>query len=149
MLSSNNNSHSDSEHFWASASVDEWAKEMDGMRTIAENFANITDNSIVGIRAPYAGVGGNNQFTMMEGQDFLYDSAIKAPFAKVPFWPYTLHFRIPHRCQKLQNCPTRSSGIWEMVMNELDRRDDPSTDEILPGCILIDACVFSSGNMNI
>jgi hypothetical protein len=27
-----------------------------------------------------------------------------------------------------------------MVMNELDRREDPTIDEDLPGCAMIDSC---------
>jgi hypothetical protein len=69
---------------------------------------------------------------MMEEQAFLYDSSITAPLQDVPFWPYSMFFKMPHRCHgDLQNCPTRSSGVWEMVMNELDRREDPTTDEIV------------------
>jgi hypothetical protein len=34
---------------------------MAGSRIIIEKFANITDNSVVGLRAPYLRVGGNNQ----------------------------------------------------------------------------------------
>ena len=114
---------------------------MAGMRIISEKFANLTDNSVVGVRAPYLRVGGNNQFTMMEEQAFLYDSTITAPLSNPPLWPYTMYFRMPHRCHgNLQNCPTRSHAVWEMVMNELDRREDPSIDEDIPGCAMVDSC---------
>merc|ERR1711981_474146 len=72
---------------------------MSGTRLIIDKFANITDNSVVGLRAPYLRVGGN-----------------------------------------LQNCPTRSHAVWEMVMNELDRREDPTIDEDLAGCAMVDSC---------
>lgn len=114
---------------------------MAGQRIIMEKFANITDNSVVGLRAPYLRVGGNNQFTMMEEQAFLYDSTITAPLNNPPLWPYTMYFRMPHRCHgNLQTCPTRSHAVWEMVMNELDRREDPSTDAHIPGCAMVDSC---------
>lgn len=54
------------------------------VRLITERFANITDNSIVGVRAPSLRVGGNNQFFMMEEQAFLYDSTITAPLSNPP-----------------------------------------------------------------
>ena len=93
---------------------------MAGQRIIIEKFANLSDNSVVGLRAPYLRVGGNNQFTMMEEQAFLYDSTITAPLTNPPLWPYTMYFRMPHRCHgNLQICPTRSHAVWEMVMNEL------------------------------
>ena len=79
--------HNNEESFWSTASVDDWAKEMAGARLIIDKFANITDNSIVGMRAPYLRVGGNNQFTMMEEQAFLYDSTITAPLQNPPLWP--------------------------------------------------------------
>lgn len=114
---------------------------MAGVRLIIERFSNITDNSIVGVRAPYLRVGGNNQFFMMEEQAFLYDSTITAPLSNPPLWPYTLYFRMPHKCHgNGQNCPTRSHAVWEMVMNELDRRDDPNFDEELSGCSMVDSC---------
>lgn len=134
--------HVENERFWSNASVDEWAKEMAGMRIIVEKFANISDNSVVGVRSPFLRVGGNNQFTMMEEQAFLYDASITAPISNPPIWPYTLYFKMPHRCHgNLQQCPTRSHAVWEMVLNELDRREDPSfNDEDLSGCAMIDSC---------
>ena len=50
---------------------------------------------------------------------FLYDSSIVAPFSNPPLWPYTLDYKMPHKCQPDQNCPTRSyPGIWEIVLNQ-------------------------------
>ncbi|XP_074601053.1 chitin deacetylase 1-like [Brevipalpus obovatus] len=132
---------SSDESYWTQASQETWAKEMAGVRLIIERFANITDNSIVGVRAPYLRIGGNNQFFMMEEQAFLYDSTITAPISNPPLWPYTLYFRMPHKCHgNGQNCPTRSHAVWEMVMNELDRREDPNFDEELAGCAIVDSC---------
>merc|ERR1712212_1013197 len=137
-------SHNDSANFWSEATPEEWAREMAGARSVIERFANITDQSIIGIRAPYLRVGGNNQFSMMESQAFLYDSSITAPLSDIPQWPYTLYYRMPHACHgHLQTCPTRSFAVWEMVMNELDRREDPEIEEPLPGCAMVDSC-FSS-----
>ena len=130
---------------------------MAGDRLIIEKFANITDGTVVGVRAPYLLVGGNNQFDMMTDQFFAYDSSIAAPLASVPLWPYTLHyrychvctkcrflniiFRMPHKCHgNAQNCPSRTHPIWEMPINELDRRDDPEYDENLTGCSLVSSC---------
>merc|ERR1712038_868618 len=35
---------------------------------------------------------------------------------------------------------SRSHPIWEMPINELDRRDDPDFDENLTGCHLVSSC---------
>ena len=121
--------------------MDDWAKEMSGARTIINQFANISELSILGVRAPYLRVGGNNQFVMMERENFLYDSTIVAPLADVPLWPYMMFHRMPHECHgHIQSCPTRSYPLWEVVMNELDRREDPVNEEPLPGCAMVDSC---------
>lgn len=133
--------HREDEKFWSEAAIEDWVQEFAGNRLILERFANITDNSIIGLRAPFLRVGGNNQFTMMEEQGFLYDSTFTAPLSNPPLWPYTLYFRMPHKCHgNGQNCPSQSHAVWEMVMNEMDRRDDPNFDEELPGCNMVDSC---------
>ncbi|MCL4162590.1 UNVERIFIED_CONTAM: hypothetical protein GTU68_054251, partial [Idotea baltica] len=126
---------------WTDGSYDDWLTEMAGARLIAERFANITDNSIIGLRAPYLRVGGNVQFEMMTDQLFIYDASITVPLGPMPLWPYTMYFRMPHKCiGNGQNCPSRSHPVWEMVINELDRRDDPLFDERLPGCHFVASC---------
>jgi hypothetical protein len=53
---------------------------------------------------------------MMADQLFVYDASITAPLSRVPIWPYTLYFRMPHKCAgNAGNCPSRSHPIWEMV----------------------------------
>ena len=86
------------DRYWSEGTYDDWLAEMAGDRLIIERFANITDNSIIGVRAPYLRVGGNRQFEMMKDQLFIYDSSITAPLGRVPVWPYTLYFRMPHKC---------------------------------------------------
>jgi len=127
--------------YWTEGNYDIWLGEMAGARLITERFANITDGTVVGVRAPYLRVGGNEQFNMMTDQFFLYDSSITAPLGRIPIWPYTLHYRMPHKCHgNAQNCPSRPHPIWEMPINELDRRDDPDFDENLTGCHLVSSC---------
>jgi len=127
--------------YWSKGSYDDWLAEMAGARLIVERFANITDGTVVGVRAPQLRVGWNQQFEMMTDQFFLYDSSIIAPIGRKPIWPYTLHYRMPHKCHgNAGNCPTRSHPIWELPINELDRRDDPKFDEDLTGCHLVSSC---------
>jgi len=131
----------DSPKYWTDGSYDTWLAEMAGARLIIERFANITDGTVVGVRAPYLRVGANEQFSMMTDQFFAYDSSITAPLGRVPIWPYTLHYRMPHDCHgNARNCPSRSHPIWELPINELDRRDDPDFDETLTGCHLVSSC---------
>jgi len=128
--------------YWTEGNYDTWLGEMAGARLISETFAKIEDGSVVGVRAPYLRVGGNEQFEMMRDQIFAYDSSITAPLSKIPIWPYTLDYRMPHKCHgNAQNCPSRSiKGVWELPINELDRRDDPTFDEDLTGCHLVSSC---------
>ena len=49
--------------------------------------------------------------------------------------------RMPHRCHgNAGKCPSRSHPIWELPINELDRRDDVDFDERLSGCSLVSSC---------
>ena len=48
---------------------------------------------------------------------------------------------MPHKCHgNGGNCPSRAHPVWELPINELDRRDDPTFDEALPGCHLVSSC---------
>jgi|ERR1740124_172302 len=130
--------NSDEPEYWEKGSYDTWLLEMAGTRQIIEQFADIKDGSVIGVRAPYLKVGGDTQFKMMNDSYFPYDSSITAPLSRVPLWPYTLDYRIPHKCHG--NCPKESWPIWEMPINELDRREDPTYDEELTGCPLVSSC---------
>ncbi|XP_066942891.1 chitin deacetylase 1-like [Macrobrachium rosenbergii] len=128
-------------YYWTNLTASDYEAEMDGSRLIIETFANITSGEILGLRVPNGRVGGNQQFQMMVDWGFLYDSSIAAPLGRLPLWPYTLMHRMPHKCLGTdQNCPSRNFTVWEMVMNELDRRDDPQFDERLTGCHYVDQC---------
>ena len=75
---------------------------------------------------------------MMNDTYFIYDASIPVPLSRVPVWPYTLDYRIPHKC--FGDCPKQSWPIWEIPINELDRREDPKFDEELTGCPLVSSC---------
>merc|ERR1712179_401795 len=80
-------------------------------------------------------------FSMMTDQFFAYDASIAVPLSTIPVWPYTLHYRRPHKCPgNNQNCPSKSHPVWELPINELDRREDPDFDEFLTGCHLVSSC---------
>jgi hypothetical protein len=126
--------NTEDEAYWQDGGYDTWFDEMAGARSIIERWANITDGSVIGVRAPFLRIGGNTQFQMMNESYFPYDSSITAPLARVPIWPYTMHHNIPHSCHTnaaaLGGCPTEKFPLWEIPINELDRREDPSFDEV-------------------
>merc|ERR1712203_19489 len=74
----------DDPKYWTDGNYDSWLAEMAGSRLIIERFANISDGTVVGVRAPFLRVGGNEQFNMMADQYFAYDSSITAPPTQVP-----------------------------------------------------------------
>jgi len=140
-IASHSITHTNNEDYWSSGSKQTWQDEFSGARQIMETFANIPEGHVLGARAPFLRVGGNRQFEALEEGSFLYDSSLVAPLQNPPLWPYSLFFSMPHRCfGNAQKCPTRSYSVWEMVMNELDRREDPMDDEQLSGCTMVDSC---------
>lgn len=74
--------HNSNEKYWSNGTIEQWTKEMVGARKIFEKFANITDGSVLGLRAPLLKIGGNNQFQMMQNNGFLYDSSMTVPLSK-------------------------------------------------------------------
>nr|ALS04459.1 chitin deacetylase 1 [Acartia pacifica] len=135
--------HDNDEDYWREGSKETWAKEMAGSRAILETFGRLPRGEVLGVRAPLLRLGGNNMFAALEEEEFLYDSSMVAPLQNPPLWPYTTYFAIPHACHgNFQKCPTRSYGVWEMVMNEFDPREEPATDrnEQVSGCVMLDSC---------
>merc|ERR1712123_13946 len=79
--------NSEEPEYWENGSYDTWLLEMAGNRQIIEQFADIKDGTVIGVRAPYLKVGGDTQFKMMNDTYFPYDSSITAPLSKVRSGP--------------------------------------------------------------
>ncbi|KAG1714207.1 hypothetical protein GQR58_001673 [Nymphon striatum] len=125
------------EKWWATASLANLTEEFVGQREIIANFANIERENVLGIRAPYLEPGGENMFEMMAEFGFAYDSSVAVPRGRLPIWPYTLDYKLPHKCHS-KKCPSRSyPGVWEIPLNSLY-----SADEVGGTCYLADQCVF-------
>ena len=143
-------SRKESSAYWNRLDVQGWEDEMKIQKEIIEKYAMLGDDAVVGMRAPYLLSGSRHQYNMMKNA-FQYDSSIVAPLKNQPVWPYTLDYRVPHQCHKQgKACPTTAHpGIWEMPINELDRRQptiDPKTNKTtlgrgLSGCTLISTCM--------
>lgn len=96
---------------------EEWVGEMVGMREILRHFSNVSSSDINGMRAPFLKPGRNTQYKVLEDFQFIYDSSIVVPPNKIPVWPYTLDYKIPHEC-KSGTCPTKTfPGVWEVPLN--------------------------------
>ena len=131
--------HKEESRYWTEGTYDTWLSEMAGSRLILEKFANITDGSIIGTQAPYQRVGGNDQFSMLSDQYFAYDASLTVPLGRVPVWPYTLQYRMPHKCMGNAVCPTRSYNVWELPINELDRSENVRSEK-MTGCHQVSSC---------
>ena len=134
--------HEEELSYWQNGTEDVWAGEMGDMRRMLSRWANIPLAEIYGSRAPFLKLGGNRQFSGLAREGFLYDSTMVAPLTNPPYWPYPLAFSAPHRCYgHSQKCPTRSHAVMELVMNEIDPREEPGTvDEQVSGCAMVDSC---------
>ncbi|XP_066258996.1 chitin deacetylase 1 [Euwallacea similis] len=121
------------EEWWAeNATIEDWFDEMVGQANILHKFSKIRLSDIKGLRVPFLRIGWNRQYLMMKEFGFLYDSSVVAPFSYVPLWPYTLDYKMPHKCFR-QMCPTRSyPGLWEMVINQLEALEI--------SCATLDSC---------
>lgn len=95
----------------------EWIQEMVGMRSMLEKWANVSSYDVLGLRAPRLKPGYNNQYDMMLDYGYAWDSSIAVPPQRIPVWPYTLDYKVPHECRS-KGCPTSSyPGIWEIPLN--------------------------------
>ncbi|XP_051176820.1 chitin deacetylase 1 isoform X1 [Leptopilina boulardi] len=114
--------HRGPEDWWSrNATLEDWFDEMVGVANIINKYSAVRIRDIKGTRTPFLRLGWNRQFLMMSEFGFEYDSSIIAPFSDPPIWPYTLDYKISHRCVgPSQVCPTRSyPGIWEIPLNQL------------------------------
>ncbi|KAL4711499.1 hypothetical protein ACJJTC_000515 [Scirpophaga incertulas] len=122
----NSITHRGPEEWWSTnATVEEWFDEMVGQANVIHKFGRVRMEDFRGLRVPYLSVGWNRQFLMMQEFGFVYDSTVVAPLADPPYWPYTLDYKMPHRClENNQLCPTRSyAGLWELVINPLKNKE--------------------------
>ncbi|XP_047493237.1 chitin deacetylase 1-like [Penaeus chinensis] len=114
--------HKGPESFWSNnATIEDWFDEFVGQANIINRFGGVRMEDLWGVRVPYLRVGWNRQFIMMREFGFVYDSSMAAPFSNPPLWPYTLDYKMPHKCLGTgQKCPSRPfPGIWEIVLNQL------------------------------
>ncbi|PAV65451.1 hypothetical protein WR25_12538 isoform A [Diploscapter pachys] len=102
-------------------SSERWRHEMTGMRDSLRAFSYVDKESVKGIRAPHLILGGDDQFEMMERNEFEYDSSM--PVSNGPYWPQTLDHSIAWDCGE-QRCPKKPhKGVWEIPIQMLQGSD--------------------------
>merc|ERR1712142_1437473 len=103
-MASHSISHRNDLKYWKNMEVDGWKDEMVGLRKMIGQFASIDPCEVKGHRAPFLQGGGDNMFTMLSENNFLYDSswptrAYGYVDAENGLYPYTLDFA------SIQDCP--------------------------------------------
>nr|KAG5692576.1 hypothetical protein BaRGS_024136 [Batillaria attramentaria] len=71
---------------------------------------------VVGMRAPYLVLGGDDQYSMLKDRGFLYDSSMNGgSLDQDPIWPFTLDFPPTPRACDSEWCPAGSyPRLWEV-----------------------------------
>ncbi|BFZ08827.1 hypothetical protein BsWGS_11866 [Bradybaena similaris] len=115
--------------------------EIVGIRDQLVSQAMVDGNKVVGFRAPYLKLAGNQMFQVLHENKFLYDSSISNIESKKGLshlFPFTLDFPIPESKCPNGPCPTESfPGLWEVPINAWITEDDGY-------CAMIDACIVAN-----
>ncbi|TRY78789.1 hypothetical protein TCAL_11804 [Tigriopus californicus] len=147
-MASHSITHRANATYWKTLSKDGWANEMSGMKTITKNLANIPEDQIRGVRAPYLQGGGDSQFQMMLEDGFEYDCTMPSRnFGYLNMangrWPFTYNYRSEMDCQ-IEPCPKCSyDGIWSQPILDLDDAWLGSGGDPEHGspCGMLDSCI--------
>jgi len=133
-LASHSITHRTNFEFWNNKSTEGWQEEIVGMRTMLESFANIPEGNVKGMRAPFLILGGDEQFEVLEKNNFAYDCSWPTrQFQDPGLWPYTLDYASTQDCQ-IGRCPTKAyPGTWIVPM--IDLKDSVGTP-----CAMLDSC---------
>ena len=120
------------------ANVSHWRNELGSLRRILGTYASIPEEEILGMRAPGVRPGNNEQYEAMIAEGLVYDASISTLPLDVNVWPYTLDYRVPHKC-RIPSCPTKSfPGVWEIPLNSHFNDGDAGGQ-----CPFLDQCIFS------
>lgn len=71
------------EEYWSKAPYEDYVEEMVGQREILHHFANISRDSLLGMRVPFLHPGGNDMMSALYDYDFVYDSSVSVPMTQV------------------------------------------------------------------
>lgn len=120
--------------YWKSASSETWHNEMEGLKTIISNNANIPIDSIVGSRAPFVQPGGDAMIQPLKEIGSVYDASYHTrQHTNPPLWPFTRDFEAGVDCQN-PPCPTgRYPGFWSIPMVNLELNETHF-------CSMVDQC---------
>ncbi|CAH1098438.1 unnamed protein product [Psylliodes chrysocephalus] len=105
--------------YWREATEETLIKEFKGQKQIIKNFANIPEESIIGVRTPQLQMAGNFSIKAYLESGLTYDSSWPSLPSKRMF-PYTLDYLSTQECLLGYECPNESfPGFWILPINEL------------------------------
>ncbi|MFH4981713.1 hypothetical protein AB6A40_008422 [Gnathostoma spinigerum] len=100
------------------ASPSRWHQELNGMKEALRQFSYIRKDDIIGFRAPYLSLGGENQFAAMVRNGFRFESTMRTNGQ--PYWPQTLGYSVAWNCSGM-GCPRKPyPSIWEIPIGSIE-----------------------------
>merc|ERR1711973_96743 len=139
--------HRSNTTYWATMSTKEWEDEMYGVKQMIHRFANIPNDDIVGVRAPFLQGGGDEMVQMMVDKGFEYDCSSPSRvfgYENLEYgrWPFTYDWYQDMDCQ-IEPCPHCSfPGIWSQPILDFEDGRDDGTGHGYP-CGMTDTCQMS------
>jgi len=110
--------------YWKNASEELWKDELQGQMEILQLLANVNKTRLLGERAPYLQMGGDNQMRAVQKSKLLYDASRPTRNGSTSpnlLWPYTYDYISTQDCA-IPPCPSKSfPGIWQIPL--LDFKD--------------------------
>lgn len=149
-MASHSITHRSNQDYWKGLNKTGWILEIDGMRRMITQFADIPIEEIIGFRAPFLQIGGNEMFSALVEKNFLYDCSMPSRlYGYVDLgnglYPYTLDYDTVQDCE-IKPCPTCSfPGFWVQPMLDLEDRwfdADPSNPDTGMPCSMLDSCII-------
>merc|ERR1712112_506632 len=149
-IASHSITHRNNVTYWAGMTEEEWKKEIVGQRKITAQFSAIDPCEIKGMRAPFLQGGGDNQFYMLDNNNFEYECSW--PTRKFGYtdamdglYPYTLDYRTAQDCP-IEPCPKcPHPGMWVQPMIDLEDEwigANPLEPTRGMPCSMLDACTI-------
>ncbi|KAJ8708394.1 hypothetical protein PYW07_010519 [Mythimna separata] len=133
----NSISHRTPPDYWATANYDVIKEEIADQRIQIAHFANISTESVKGVRLPFLQLAGNASFQVMADYGLEYDSSWPTSAYRDPgLWPYTLDYASTQDCT-MPPCPTASiPKPWvQPLVSWTDLQGLP--------CVMADSCHFT------
>lgn len=124
--------HSITHGHFGNPSTEQLYSEFIGQRKIIQEFADIPESEVVGVRMPFLQLAGDKQYKLLKDYGLLYDFS-RTQWNSKRMWPYTLDYETTQDCF-LGPCPTKSyPGLWQIpLITWKDRSGSP--------CAMSDGC---------